>query len=249
MKKGILLFILLSTMILSGCNATNEQVQPEIEQNVENTMPAQEETTEKESLVIDTTVTSANEALQLLKEGNKRFVEDDSELINVSSKKRNELEEGQNPYAIVISCSDSRVTPTHIFNAGLGELFEIRVAGNVLDDYAMGSVEYGIEHLGCPLIVVMGHEKCGAVTAAYEAYQTHQEVEGEIGELVEAILPSVEVVKGSSIEEASYANVKNTVDELSKNPVVAEAIHQGKCTIVGAYYDLDGHVTFLDESY
>ena len=249
MKKGIFLFILLNAVILSGCSAANNKVQPETEQKAKNKIPSQQETSEKESLVIDRTVTSADEALQLLKEGNKRFVADDSELINVSSKKRNELEEGQSPYAIVISCSDSRVAPTHIFNAGLGELFEIRVAGNVLDDYAMGSVEYGIEHLGCPLIVVMGHEKCGAVTAAYEAYQNHQEVEGEIGELVEAILPSVKAVGGKSIEEASYANVKKTVDDLRKNPVVAEAVHQGKCTIVGAYYDLDGRVIFLDESY
>lgn len=245
MKKIIFLFILIGTMMMIGCGQTDNSTQDMPNMEVEVT-PSEEGKQENESLVIDTTVSSAQEALQLLKEGNARFVADDTEIINVSSAKRDELEEGQAPYAIIISCSDSRVTPTHIFNAGLGELFEIRVAGNVLDDYAMGSVEYGIEHLGCPLLVVMGHENCGAVTAAYEAYQSKKEVEGEIGELIEAILPSVKAVKGSSIEEASHANVRNTINELNRNPVVSEAVKEGKLTIVGAYYDLDGSVTFLD---
>ena len=155
MKKFAFLFVLMSTMAFVGCNTSETNVSDKNTKSTEG------------SLVVDTTVKTAEEALQLLKDGNARFVQDDTEIINVSSVKRTELEEGQSPYAIVISCSDSRVTPSHVFNAGLGELFEIRVAGNILDDYAMGSVEYGVEHLGCPLLVVMGHEKCGAVTAAY----------------------------------------------------------------------------------
>lgn len=262
------LCILMSTMLVAGCNgntsnnltrtndnnnkmnsnANNDRISENmitdtrvIESSDENLVEV-----EQESLIIDTNVKTAEEALQILKQGNRRFVEDDTEIINVSSAKRNQLENGQSPYAIVISCSDSRVSPSHVFNAGLGELFEIRVAGNVLDDYALGSVEYGVEHLGCPLLVVMGHEHCGAVTAAYEAYETNTEVEGAIGELVEAITPSVQAVRGSSIEEASRVNVENTIKELKRNPVVAKAISAGKLEIVGAYYDLDGTVEFFE---
>ena len=242
--KKIVFLLILASMMMVGCSNGGEQMN----QDNNNSAPTQtNDQQEEESLVVDTRMKTADEALAYLKEGNARFVNDDTEIINVSSTKRDELEEGQAPYAIVISCSDSRVTPSHVFNAGLGELFEIRVAGNVLDDYAMGSVEYGIEHLGCPLLVVMGHENCGAVTAAYEAYESHNEVEGNIGDLVEAIMPSVEAVQGSSIEDASHANVKNTIKQLKQEQIVAHAIKEGKLKIVGAYYDLDGTVTFLDE--
>lgn len=246
MKKMFTLLLLATTMAITvvGCNRNDVSMGQE-ESGMVKTMP--ERAVGEESIVVDTTVKTAEEALQFLKEGNKRFVNDDTEIINVSSEKRDELEEGQAPYAIVISCSDSRVTPSHVFNAGLGELFEIRVAGNVLDDCALGSVEYGIEHLGCPLLVVMGHEKCGAVTAAYEAYEKNKEVEGAIGEIVEEIMPSIEAVHGSSVEDAAHANVKHTIWELKQNPIVDHAIKEGKLKIVGAYYDLDGTVTFLDE--
>ena len=248
MKKFAFLFVLMSSMAFVGCSSTPAEntstVSPSATPESESTEA--ETATEAESLVVDTKVTTAEEALKFLKEGNARFVADDTDIINVSSVKRTELESGQSPYAIVISCSDSRVTPSHVFNAGLGELFEIRIAGNVLDDYALGSVEYGVEHLGCPLLVVMGHENCGAVTAAYDAYKSNSEVEGSIGELVSAITPSIESVNGSSVEDASHQNVENTIETLKENPIVAEAIEAGKLQVVGAYYDLDGTVTFLD---
>ena len=101
----------------------------------------------------------------MLEDGNERFLNDKSELRNVNSERRDELKEGQSPYAVIVSCSDSRVTPTTVFNAGLGEIFDIRIAGNVVDDDALGSIEYGAEHLHSPLIVVMGHQSCGAVTS------------------------------------------------------------------------------------
>lgn len=243
MKKFAFLFALMSTLAFVGCGNTAAPTQ-----SADVTPAPTEDTTaaEPESLVVDTTVSTAEDALNLLKEGNARFVADDTEIINVSSVKRNELENGQSPYAVVISCSDSRVTPSHVFNAGLGELFEIRIAGNILDEYALGSVEYGVEHLGCPLLVVMGHESCGAVTAAFEAYEAKSEPEGAIGELVAALTPSVEAVNASSIEDASHTNVQSTIEALKQNHVVAEAIESGKLQLVGAYYDLDGHVTFLD---
>lgn len=253
MKKFAFLFVLLGAITCVGCSTTPSTNTPP--QTTESTPPTTDNsatnennisTAQPQSIVVDTNVKTAEDALKLLKEGNARFVSNDTEIINVSSTKRTELEEGQSPYAIVISCSDSRVTPSHVFNAGLGELFEIRIAGNTLDDYALGSVEYGVEHLGCPLLVVMGHESCGAVTAAFEAYNSKTTPDGEIGELVEAITPSVAAVNGSSIEDASHKNVQNTIDELNKNAIVAEAIKSGKLQIVGAYYDLDGNVTFLD---
>lgn len=249
MKKFAFLFALMSAMSFVGCGNTvapTNDAQNTTTAETPAATPTETPAAQPESLVVDTKVSTAEEALNFLKEGNARFVADDTEIVNVSSVKRTELEKGQSPYAVIISCSDSRVTPSHVFNAGLGELFEIRVAGNVLDDYAMGSVEYGIEHLGCPLLVVMGHESCGAVTAAFEAYEAKETPEGAIGELVEAITPSVEAVNGSSIEDASHMNVENTIAELKANKVVAEAIKAGKLKVVGAYYDLDGKVTFLD---
>nr|WP_302596567.1 carbonic anhydrase [uncultured Cellulosilyticum sp.] len=245
MKKFAFLFVLMSTLAFVGCGNTNTPAQP-TEVTPSTTTETASTPNEAESLVVDTNVSTAEDALNLLKDGNARFVADDTEIINVSSAKRTELENGQSPYAVVISCSDSRVTPSHVFNAGLGELFEIRIAGNILDEYALGSVEYGVEHLGCPLLVVMGHESCGAVTAAFEAYEAKSEPEGAIGELVAAITPSVEAVNASSIEDASHTNVQATIETLKQNPVVAEAIESGKLQVVGAYYDLDGHVTFLD---
>lgn len=255
MKKFAFLFVLMSAMAFVGCTSNNapSTTSPSPEASTIPSAPPDEppaatpdEATSTENITTDTNVSTADQAINLLKAGNARFVADDCEVINVSSVKRTELENGQSPYAIVISCSDSRVTPNLVFNAGLGELFEIRIAGNTLDDYALGSVEYGVEHLGCPLLVVMGHENCGAVTAAFEAYESKQEPEGEIGELVSAITPSIEAVNGSSIEEASHVNVQNTIKELQANPVVAEAIANGKLQVVGAYYDLDGTVTFLE---
>lgn len=249
MKKFAFLFVLMSALAFTGCGNTAQTAQPsEAAEQTANAVASADTTepTTTESLVVDTTVSTAEEALNLLKEGNARFVADDTDIINVSSVKRAELENGQSPYAVVISCSDSRVTPSHVFNAGLGELFEIRIAGNILDDYALGSVEYGVEHLGCPLLVVMGHESCGAVTAAFESYEANQTPEGAIGELVSAITPSIDAVHASSIEDASHANVQATIDQLKQNHIVAEAVESGKLQVIGAYYDLDGNVAFLD---
>lgn len=197
--------------------------------------------------VVNTKVKTADEAIALLKQGNERFLKDQSEQINVSSERRTELKDGQNPYAVVISCSDSRVSPSHVFNAGLGEIFEIRVAGNVLDDMALGSVEYGAEHLGCPVIVVMGHECCGAVTATYDAVTKKQKVEGYIGSIVEEITPSVVATHASSIEDASHENVYHVIEQIKADKAIAPLIKEGKVKVVGAYYTLDGKVTFLDE--
>lgn len=182
------------------------------------------------------------EALNLLKEGNKRFVEDKSQLNDVNAARRKELESGQHPYATVVACSDSRITPNIVFNAGLGEIFDIRLAGDVVDDAALGSIEYAVEHLHTPIIVVMGHENCGAVTAAYDDIVNGQKVHGHIKDLVEDIKPAIN--KDETIDQAIRKNAENVANEIREDPVVAQAIKEGKTEVVTAYYDLDGTVQF-----
>ena len=187
-------------------------------------------------------IKDADNALQKLKDGNDRFVNDKSELINVTKERRDQLKDGQNPYAVVVSCSDSRVTPNIVFNAGLGEIFDIRLAGNVVDDDALGSIEYGVAHENAPLIVVMGHESCGAVTAAYNKYTKGTAVEGNIEEIVEEIEPSIG--KDKTLDDAIRTNVTNVANEIKNDQIIKKLIDSGKVKVVEAYYSLDGKVEF-----
>ena len=187
-------------------------------------------------------IKDADNALQQLKDGNDRFVNDKSELINVTKERRDQLKDGQNPYAVVVSCSDSRVTPNIVFNAGLGEIFDIRLAGNVVDDDALGSIEYGVAHANAPLIVVMGHESCGAVTAAYNKYTKGTAVEGNIEEIVEEIEPSIN--KDKTLDDAIHTNVTNVANEIKNDQIIKKLIDSGKVKVVEAYYSLDGKVEF-----
>ena len=187
-------------------------------------------------------IKDADNALQKLKDGNDRFVNDKSELINVTKERRDQLMDGQNPYAVVVSCSDSRVTPNIVFNAGLGEIFDIRLAGNVVDDDALGSIEYGVAHENAPLIVVMGHESCGAVTAAYNKYTKGTAVEGNIEEIVEEIEPSIN--KDKTLDDAIHTNVTNVANEIKNDQIIKKLIDSGKVKVVEAYYSLDGKVEF-----
>ena len=187
-------------------------------------------------------IKDADNALQKLKDGNDRFVNDKSELINVTKERRDQLKDGQNPYAVVVSCSDSRVTPNIVFNAGLGEIFDIRLAGNVVDDDALGSIEYGVAHANAPLIVVMGHESCGAVTAAYNKYTKGTAVEGNIEEIVEEIEPSIN--KDKTLDDVIRTNVTNVANEIKNDQIIKKLIDSGKVKVVEAYYSLDGKVEF-----
>lgn len=225
MKKIAIGMVLISALSFVGCGITNNTTTENVTAKVQ-----------------DYKVTDPDTALSLLKEGNERFVNDKSELKNVTTERRNQLTEGQNPYAVVITCSDSRVSPSNVFNTGLGEIFEIAIAGNVLDTDALGSIEYGTEHAGAPLIVVMGHENCGAVTAEYNAVKDNKPVEGNIGSLISKIDTSIE--GSSSIEESSHKNVQNTVNQIKADPIIKSLIDEGKVKVVGAYYNLDGNVTF-----
>lgn len=235
MKQKLIMTFIIGAMVISGCS-NNESSTKTNEQILNNNQNA------VQNIVVDTSVASADEALKMLEEGNERFLNDKSELRNVNSQRRDKLKEGQSPYAVIVSCSDSRVTPTTVFNAGLGEIFDIRIAGNVVDDYALGSIEYGIEHLHSPLIVVMGHQSCGAVTATYNKVVKGEEVEGHIEDIVEKIEPNVNA--GEAIDAAIHNNINAVVKEISEDEIVKNLIDQGKVKVIGAYYDLNGKVTF-----
>ncbi len=190
---------------------------------------------------------NADQAIARLLEGNRRFADGKSTDEDRSVQRRLELTKSQKPFAIIVSCSDSRVGPEVVFDQGLGDLFVIRTAGEVLDAPGLGSIEYGVEHLGSPLIVVLGHQSCGAVSAAVEGGHAP----GHIDALVRAIRPVVVETKrmpGDHIDNAVRANVRRVVRQLKKShPIISEYVRKGKVRVVGAYYDLNsGTVTLLE---
>jgi carbonic anhydrase len=190
----------------------------------------------------ETPVTNPDEALKRLMEGNERFVTDKTIDPNQSTARRAELAKGQKPFATILSCVDSRVPPEIVFDRGLGDLFVIRTAGQVVDKAVLGSIEFGAAELGIPLIVVMGHEKCGAVKATIETLEKGEKAPGSIEYLVEGIAPAVEAVKGKScdmLDNAVQANVDNSVALLKKSKILGDLVKAGKIRIVGARYDLD----------
>lgn len=198
---------------------------------------------------------SADAALKELVEGNQRYVEGrPTHEQRSNAGRRAELAKTQKPYAIVLACSDSRVPPEIIFDKGLGEIFVVRVAGNVPDPVVLGSIEYAAEHLGSPLIVVLGHERCGAVTASVDA---KEKAPGNIGTIVQAITPAVAEAKrtcGSKekpelVECAAKANIKRSESLVTmRSSLLRKLVAEGKVRVVGATYDLDdGKVTFLDK--
>ncbi len=177
---------------------------------------------------------NAEEAMKRLAEGNKRYVEGKMTVHDFPSR-RKELVEGQQPFVTMIACSDSRVCPECIFDTSLGEIFLIESAGNVLDDIGLGSVEYGIGHLHTPLLVVLAHTKCGAVTATCQGGH----VEGNLGKVVEKIKPAAEKA-GNEVNAAIDQNAKDVVNDiLARSPVVKKAVEEGKTKIVVMKYHLE----------
>jgi carbonic anhydrase len=159
------------------------------------------------------------------------------------------LTKSQHPFAIIVSCSDSRVPPEIVFDQGLGDLFVVRVAGNVIDDHSLGSIEYGVDHLAARLVVVLGHQRCGAVKAAKETIAAKGKAPAHIQSLVTAIKPAVEATVHGDLEATVEANVKNVAQALrSSTPILKPKIDSGEVRVIGAYYNLDtGAVSFLDE--
>ncbi len=234
MKKIILIMsTFLSLMALSGCG------------KIDVSLSSSNQVFERNE------VKNSEEAIDLLKKGNERFVNNSLLNDNFSQEKKEDLlSNGQHPYAVILSCSDSRVPPELIFDQGLGDLFIIRNAGNVLDEVTLGSVEYGAEHLNIPLIVVLGHENCGAVKAAVES-KDEDKLEGNIASIVEKIKVPLKEVNNSSIEENELCklcedeNIKNSVKIIKDDPIIKELEEKGVTKVIGAKYDLDtGKVIF-----
>ncbi len=195
-----------------------------------------------------------NEVLEKLKNGNQRFVEEKYEHPNLGKERRGlTAEKGQHPYATVLACSDSRVPVEFIFDAGIGDVFVIRVAGNVVNTDEAGSIEYGVEHLHTPVLVVLGHTHCGAVTAVTK----NAEVHGNIPPLVENITPAVSKAKEKHGDEftpellssAIENNVWQSIEDLySISEITKKLVKGGKLKVVGAIYQIeDGTIQWLGE--
>jgi carbonic anhydrase len=198
------------------------------------------------------TTMTPDQALAVLKEGNDKFVMDAPYRSVGDRSRRLEIARGQTPFAVLVSCSDSRVPPELLFGRGLGELFIVRNAGNTVDTTALGSIEYAILELGVPLILVLGHERCGAVEAAVKVVKENAIFPGAIGQMVEPIVPAVikaQTQPGDLLDNAVRENVRRTVNRLRiAEALLQEPLRTGKLRIVGARYDLDdGDVDFFDE--
>jgi carbonic anhydrase len=189
------------------------------------------------------------EAISKLKEGNGRYTSGNLQHPSQTTERRSELANSQQPFASIVSCSDSRVPPEIVFDQGLGDLFVVRVAGNVINDEGLGSLEYAVDHLGTRLILVLGHQSCGAVKAAKETIAAKGKAPGHIQSLVTAIKPAVDATAKNDLETTIKANVKHVVDALrSSTPILKAKVDSGDVKVIGGYYSLDtGAVTFLDE--
>ena len=198
-----------------------------------------------------TTTLNSEQALAALREGNQRFVATPEACVRDLAARRASLAGNQAPFAIVMSCSDSRVPPELVFGGlGLGELFVVRTAGAVVDGAALGTIEYGVAVLRAPLLVVLGHQSCGAVAAACEVVTSNATFPGAIGGLINPLLPSAIAVRGQPgdyIDNAVRESVRRNVAGLTATgPVISAAVGEGRLRVLGARYDLgSGTVEFI----
>ncbi len=194
---------------------------------------------------------SPDEALARLKSGNQKFIADPQLCEANLATSRSDVAKGQSPWASILSCSDSRVPPELIFGGvGLGELFVARNAGNMADTATMGTIEFGAASLGSPLIVVLGHQSCGAVAAACEVVEKHTKLPGSIGPMVAAIVPAAKAVRGKPgdfVDNAIRESARLTARKIAtKSKIVEDLVEHGKVKVVYARYDLNsGVVDFL----
>lgn len=186
------------------------------------------------------------DTIQRLKDGNDRFINDTLEGKLKDASRRSDLTGGQQPFAIVLSCADSRVVPELAFDTGLGELFVVRVAGNVANTSSMASIEYAVAHCGSKLIVVLGHQSCGAVTAAVNGGDNGY----NLNHLLSHVAPALSAANdGDSVNDIVKINAKLTAQELqNRSSIIGKAVASGDVRIVPAYYNLDtGKVDFLED--
>ena len=191
------------------------------------------------------------EALSRLLEGNQRFVAANLLHPDQTAERRVEVSKAQDPFAVVLSCSDSRVPPEIVFDQGLGDLFTIRVAGNVIDGAGLGSIEFAAEEYDVPLVVVLGHERCGAILATIDALTSGGRVPPHVDSLVNPIRPAAERARflpGDWVDNTVRANVELVTGQLqTSEPVLAHLVSAGELTIIGAHYGLaTGQVELLN---
>lgn len=189
---------------------------------------------------------SPDEALTRLMAGNERFIHHTPKHPHQSAKRLHDVAQGQHPFATVLSCADSRVPVEILFDVGVGDLFDIRVAGNVITPEVLGSIEYAAALLGTSLVMVLGHERCGAVTAAVQ----DKPLPGNINAFVNSIKPALDKEHDQSaqfIETAVVSNVCYQIEQMKQqSPILADLITNGKLKVVGGRYDLDeGDVTLV----
>ncbi len=182
---------------------------------------------------------TAEEALEKLENGNKKYMEAVTAYGDISPQiRKNTYEHGQHPFAVIVTCSDSRVIPESIFSAGIGELFVIRIAGNVIDDHQLGSIEYAVEHLGCPLVVVMGHTYCGAIDAAI-----HHDPSGYIKYITDEI--RLAIGEETDNLKACCLNVEHSIHRIESNLDIRRMEKEKGLKVMGAVYHIeDGRVEF-----
>jgi len=227
------------TIILSGCGSQTSPKNNDQSSDVAN--PAVQQVIApvyKRAEIIS----SPDVAKQLLIDGNSRFVAGKPLSKDLSATRRTDLmKNGQHPFAVIVSCSDSRVPPELLFDQALGDLFVIRVAGNVITPVELGSVEYAVEHLKAPLVVVLGHEECGAVTAAVQGSVAH----GNIAAITDKIKPAVDAAKAMGltgkdlIEKSADINIQNAMKDISGSSIMKEGVESKQVKIIGAKYDQD----------
>ncbi|NVC24622.1 carbonic anhydrase [Kocuria salina] len=205
----------------------------------------------------DTSPRTPAAAWQRLREGNARFVAGESMHPNQDASRRQSVAGGQNPFAVIFGCSDSRLAAEIIFDLGLGDAFVVRTAGQVIDDAVLGSIEYSVANLGTPLIMVLGHDSCGAVTAAHSVAGSGQMPRGFQRDLIERIMPSVLETQRLGHQDVNAAVVEHTKQTASRlmeqSRVIADAVSNGDVAVVGVFYHLEdgeaelvhGHGTWL----
>ncbi len=181
---------------------------------------------------------SPDEILEVLMSGNQRFVENKRTNPNISKVRLEEVAAGQNPFATILGCADSRVPVEILFDRGLGDLFVVREAGNIVTPEEMGSIEYGTFVLGSKFLMVLGHENCGGV----QATMADKPLPGQICSIIYAIKPAVEAAKnqpGDPVRNAVKANVMEQIKIISSSAIIAQLVAKNKLKVVGGYYDLD----------
>ncbi|MFI5665010.1 carbonic anhydrase [Streptomyces sp. NPDC051684] len=183
-----------------------------------------------------------DEAFAMLLEGNRRFVTGTPGHPNQDAARRTEIAPGQNPFAVTFGCSDSRLAAEIIFDQGLGDMFVVRTAGHVVGSEVLGSIEYGVSVLGCPLVVVLGHDSCGAIAAAKDAADGGRAPAGYVRDVVERVTPSVLTARAAgrgSDEEILHEHIRHSVDLLlDRSRVLSEQVAAGRLAVVGLSYRL-----------